>query len=140
MGKTDVIDLMQHHGVKPTANRILVAAALCDALRPLSMAEVGDILDTVDKSVISRTLMLFRDNHLVHVIEDGSDSVRYEICHSHDDGEDDDVHVHFYCEKCRRTFCLHDIQIPSVNLPEGYSMESVNYMVKGICPECSAKG
>lgn len=138
MAKIDVIDLMQHHGVKPTANRILVAEALSDASRPLSMAEVGDVLDTVDKSVISRTLALFKENHLVHVIEDGSDSVRYELCHSHEEGEDDDVHVHFYCLSCRRTFCLHDIHIPAVSLPEGYSMDSVNYMVKGICPDCSS--
>jgi len=139
MEHIDVIDMMMHHGVKPTANRILLATVLAEATRPLSMAELGDVLDTVDKSVISRTLALFKDSHLVHVIEDGSESVRYELCHSHDDGEDDDVHVHFYRLQCRRTFCLHDTHIPSVLLPEGYSMDSVNYMVKGVCPECQAK-
>ena len=139
MEHTDVIDAMQHHGVKPTANRILVASALAEASRPLSMTELGDVLDTVDKSVISRTLALFKESHLVHVIEDGSDSVRYELCHRHEEGEDDDVHVHFYCTVCKRTYCLHDIQIPSVELPLGYTMDSVNYMVKGICPECSSK-
>lgn len=136
MAKDDIIDLLQHHGIKPTANRILIADALSAEGRPLSLSELETALGTVDKSNISRALALFREQHLVHVLEDGSDSVRYELCHSHTDEEDDDAHVHFYCEKCRRTFCLEDIAIPPVNLPEGYAAESVNYMVKGVCPDC----
>ncbi|MBR5034641.1 MAG: hypothetical protein IKX71_04980 [Bacteroidales bacterium] len=57
----DVIDLMMHHGVKPTANRILIARALAGAGRPMSMAELEDVIGSVDKSVISRTLALFRE-------------------------------------------------------------------------------
>ena len=34
-----LIQLMEHHGVKPTANRILIAQALLDAGRPVSMME-----------------------------------------------------------------------------------------------------
>lgn len=138
MSRLDVIDLMQHHGVKPTANRILIAEALSDAGRPMSLTELETALGTVDKSVISRTLALFREQRLVHVLEDGSDGVRYELCHSHAEGEDDDAHVHFYCESCRKTFCLSDIPIPSVPLPQGYGEHSVNYMVKGLCPACRA--
>ena len=76
----------------------------------------------------------------VHVLEDGSDGVRYEICHSTDGHEhDDDQHVHFFCECCRRTFCINDIPIPNVSLPQGYVLESINYMAKGLCPKCASK-
>ena len=136
MAQFDIIDLLQHHGIKPTANRILIADALSAEGRPLSLTELETALGTVDKSNISRALALFRERHLVHVLEDGSDSVRYELCLSRPDGEDDDTHVHFYCEKCRRTFCLGEIAIPPVPLPEGYAAESVNYMIKGLCPRC----
>ncbi len=136
MAENDIIDLMMHHGVKPTANRILVAEALHDAGRPMSMMELEEAIGTIDKSGISRTLALFREQHLVHTLQDGGDGVRYELCHSHSDSHDEDAHVHFYCTRCRKTFCLEDIPIPDVDLPEGYAGDSVNYMVSGICPDC----
>jgi len=136
MQDNDVIDAMMHHGVKPTANRILIAQALLSGGRPMSMMELEDAIGSVDKSVISRTLTLFKEQHLVHVLPDGGDGLRYELCHSHSDTHDDDAHVHFYCTRCRKTFCLEDIPIPEVPLPEGYEGESVNYMVSGICPDC----
>ena len=137
MEQEPILRLMEHHGVRPTANRILIAGALSRAGRPMSMGELEDALETVDKSVISRTLFLFREQHLVHVIEDGGEGVRYELCHSHHDDHDDDTHVHFHCESCGRTFCLEDIPVPEVAVPDGFKASSVNYMIKGICPDCS---
>ncbi|MCR5003296.1 MAG: transcriptional repressor [Bacteroidales bacterium] len=136
--------ILTEHGVKPTANRILILKTILEEERPLSMTEIETILETVDKSIISRTLATFREHHLLHDIEDGSDSVRYEVCHGHHhDGlccdEGNDLHVHFHCEACGRTFCFEKTHIPIVNYPEGFQIHSINYMAKGLCPECSAK-
>ena len=107
-------EILLEHGVRPTANRIVVVKALADAERPLSLSELE--------------------------IEDGGDGVRYELCHSRNDHEhDDDQHVHFYCEHCHRTFCIKDMPIPPILLPEGYRMYSINYMAKGLCPQCAAE-
>ena len=129
-------ELLEHHGVKPTANRLLIARALQDANRPLSLMELEARLETIDKSNVFRALSAFREAHLVHVLEDAGDGVRYELCHSHDEEHDDDVHVHFYCTHCHKTYCLEDTPVPPVKVPEGFSPESVSYLVKGICPEC----
>ena len=129
-------ELFAQHGVKLTANRLLIAQALEEAGRPLSMTELEDRLETIDKSNVFRSLTAFRDAHLVHVLEDTGDGVRYELCLSHHEDEDDDVHVHFYCIKCHRTFCLHDVPVPPVHVPDGYEPQGVSYLVKGICPEC----
>ena len=129
-------ELFAQHGVKVTANRLLIAQALEEAGRPLSMTELEDRLETIDKSNVFRALTAFRDAHLVHVLEDAGDGVRYELCLSHHEDEDDDVHVHFYCTQCRRTFCLHDVPVPPVHVPDGYEPQGVSYLVKGICPEC----
>lgn len=136
MEEAPLTQLMERHGVKPTANRILIARALRDAGRPMSMTELETRLETIDKSNIFRALQAFREGHLVHVLDDTGDGVRYELCHSHHDDEDDDLHVHFYCEKCHRTFCLEDIPVPPVAVPDGYRSRSVNYLVKGLCPDC----
>lgn len=93
--------LLTEHGVKPTANRITVAKTLAAARRPMSLSELEAGIMSIDKSGIFRALTLFREHHLVHVIEDGSNGVRYELCqshHGHDD--DDDQHVHFDRERC----------------------------------------
>ena len=129
-------ELLEHHGVKPTANRLLIARALQDAERPLSLMELETRLETIDKSNVFRALTAFREAHLVHVLDDAGDGVRYELCHSHNEEHDEDVHVHFYCTRCHKTYCLEDTPVPPVEVPEGFSPESVSYLVKGICPEC----
>ena len=129
-------ELFAKHGVKPTANRLLIARALQQAGRPLSMTELEAQLETIDKSNVFRALTAFKDAHLVHVLEDTGDGVRYELCHSHHQDDDDDIHVHFYCTRCHRTYCLHDTPVPPITVPEGYEPKSVSYLIKGVCPDC----
>lgn len=131
-----IISLLEAHDIKPTGNRIAVARALDDSGVPLSLREIEETLVTYDRSSISRALAIFREHHLVHAIEDGSDSVRYELCRSHTADTDSDLHAHFYCERCHRTICLDGVALPSVPLPDGYRMTSLNYIIKGICPAC----
>jgi len=131
--------LLIAHGVRPTANRLLVANELARSLRPLSLAELEECMPTMDKSSIFRALAVFREHHLVHVIEDGGDGVRYELCRSHDATHDNDLHAHFFCEQCHRTFCIDNTPVPAIPLPDGFRMNTVNYLVKGICAECRAR-
>ena len=69
--------LLEEHNIKPTANRLIVLRTLDGAGRPMSLTELENKILTIDKSGIFRTLSLFREQHLVHVIEDGGDGVRY---------------------------------------------------------------
>ena len=138
MEQNTLIELLEHHGVKPTANRLVIARELSAAGRPLSMTELEDRLETIDKSNIFRCLQAFREAHLVHVLEDTGGGARYELCHSRHDHQDDDLHVHFFCENCHRTFCLEDTRIPTVPVPEGFSPSSASYLLKGLCPDCAA--
>ncbi len=131
------VQLLESHNVKPTANRIVVVRALAAAMRPLLLAELEAEIGTIDKSGIFRTLTVFKENHLVHLVEDGCQGVRYELCHSRHEEEDDDMHVHFHCTQCHKTFCIDNTPVPVVELPDGYHMSTVNYVVKGICPDCA---
>ena len=137
MNEKQIEGLLEQHGIKLTANRILIAKIMSTLDYPISMKELETMLLTMDKSSIFRTLSLFKSHHLVHQMEDGNDIVRYELCHSLNKETDEDIHVHFYCEHCHRTFCLNEISVPQVNLPVGYRQTAVNYMIKGICPDCS---
>ena len=134
MNETKCTQLLEEHGIKPTANRIVVVKELASALHPMTLAELEyKILN------IFRALNLFREHHLVHVIEGGNEGVRYELCHSHDHDHDADLHPHFYCERCQQTFCLDYTEIPAIPLPQGFIQNSANLMIKGICPDCQSK-
>ena len=124
------------HGIKPTAMRLLVYDELERARRPLSLRELEERMVTADRSTIFRTLTLFLDRHIVHGIEDGSGTLLYELCRGEEECTPEDHHPHFYCERCQRTFCLDDVHIPQVPLPEGFTPLSINYMIHGLCPDC----
>ncbi len=141
MDENTCIKLLSSHGIKPTSNRILVVKALAAEEYPSTLTELEYHLLSVDKSGIFRALTLFREHHLVHTIEDGNGGIRYELCmsHSEDDDEDEDLHVHFFCEKCHKIYCLHDTPVPNIELPSGFTRNSCNYVVKGICEECNRR-
>ena len=109
---------LEHHDIKPTAPRLLI----------LEQLHRGDE-------------MLFLLHGLIHVVDDGSGALKYNISHHdcEDDHDDEEEHTHFYCTRCHRTFCLKQIHVPAVQLPDGFRLETVNYVLKGLCPECSEK-
>lgn len=138
MSNNDVEDILTRKEVKPTSNRILVMRELIKASHPVSLADLEVLLGfSMDKASIFRVLELFSEKDIIHVIEDGSRSLKYELCHSGTHHTIADQHVHFYCERCKETYCFEDVNVPLVNIPEGFSPHAINYMIKGICPKCS---
>ena len=71
MENDKIVKLLECHGVKPTVNRIVIAKTLAVQERPVSMKDLEYKILSIDKSNIFRTLMLFREHHVVHIIEDG---------------------------------------------------------------------
>lgn len=131
-------DILTKAGIRPTANRILVLRELLGSRGPLSVTDLETSLETLEKTSIFRVVMLLLDRGIIHSVEDGRGIVKYEICHGdHGHCTPEELHPHFYCVHCRRTFCLDDHEIPQISLPEGYRPLTVNYMIKGLCPDCS---
>jgi len=139
MKEEELLELLTRRNVQPTAIRILVLKALLNAQQSVSLLDLENMLETVDKSTIFRTLSLFHSHHVVHSIDDGTGSFKYALCDPNCDCEIDDLHTHFHCTQCNRTFCFKNIPTPMVNLPEGFSYNSINYVIMGICAECAAK-
>ncbi len=138
MDNSEVTKHLEAAGVKPTPNRLLVMKELLEAESPLSLAYLEGKLYPTDKASIFRVLELFAKKDMIHVINDGSRSLKYEACPSGHHSVDDQ-HVHFYCEKCERVYCLEDTPIPHIDLPEGFRVRSANYVLRGLCPKCAAK-
>lgn len=136
MNNSETENILTSHGIKPTANRILVLKELASSTHPINLADLEMSLYPMDKASIFRVLELFSDKEIVHVIEDGSRSLKYELCHGKEHHSFSDQHAHFYCEKCGSVTCLDDVNLRKIDLPEGYRVKSINFMIKGICPNC----
>lgn len=138
MHNSDIESALSIKNIKPTANRVLVMKELMKASHPVNLADLEASLEyTMDKASIFRVLELFAEKDVVHVIEDGSRSLKYELCHSGDKHSIADQHAHFYCEHCKETYCIESAKVPMIDIPDGFIPHSINYMIKGICPKCS---
>ena len=74
------LDKLAKRDIKPTAIRLLILKSMMEAGRAVSQLDLETLLDTVDKSTISRTITLFLSHHLIHSIDDGSGSWKYAVC------------------------------------------------------------
>jgi Fur family ferric uptake transcriptional regulator len=127
---------LRSKNIKPTAMRILVYDVLSMQKKALSLIEIEQEFENVDRSTIFRTLKTFQDNLLIHSVDDGTGSVKYALCDEDCTCSLDDLHVHFLCIKCGQTRCLKDKPIPNLELPEGFHFESANFVIKGTCSNC----
>ena len=134
------VEILSKHGIKPTANRLLIFAAMKKLGNTFSLNDLEEDLLTIDKSTIFRTLVLFLEQHLIHSVEDGSGSLKYCVCHREGDCLPEEFHCHFFCEACRRTFCLEEVYPPVVDIPPGYSAHEIHYLLKGLCAGCRKSG
>lgn len=135
--KKNAEKILNNHAIRITADRLLVLETLMNKGRDFSLADIEAELDTVDRSTIYRTLELFVKADIIHGIDDGSGYKKYYVCTCHN-GEHHFNHVHFVCTNCQKTFCLQDVPLPSLNLPEGFEVGQMTTIVKGICPNCRA--
>lgn len=124
-------------GIKPTAIRLLIFRTMVHYPQAFSLTDLETVLDTVDKSTLFRTITLFHEKLLIHSIDDGSGSMKYSVCSDHCMCAIGDLHVHFNCTRCHKTYCLESISVPQVKLPEQFLLESVNFVMKGLCAQCN---
>lgn len=127
---------LKHRNIRPTAMRILVLKTLCEQQVALSLPQLEALFENADKATLYRTLKTFEEHKLIHSINDGTDAVKYAICTETCECLPEELHVHFHCHTCNQTFCLHEVDIPQLNLPKGFSSESINMVVKGVCSNC----
>ena len=139
MQATDLTSSLELKGVKPTANRILVLKALRESEYPMSLADLENTLGTMDKSSIFRVLTLLLEHDIIHSFEDGRGILNYEPCTSQASCNHSDAHIHFYCESCRKSFCMDEVPLPKFHLRDGFTMHAVSFVIKGECPQCRKK-
>lgn len=130
-------ELLQEYGIRATATRLLILKGMADYAAPFSLEDLYNHLATIDRSTVFRALTLFEEHSLIHSFEDGSGKKKYCLnCGSHDAHSHSRHHVHATCRVCGRSFCIEVGELPRIPAPEGFEVESVNYIISGVCPLC----
>lgn len=129
-----VEQILQEGGVKPTANRILLMREILADPQPFTLSDMEVRLSPMDKSTIFRTLTTFLEHGLIHEVDNGSAAKVY--CRCTCSGSHEHPHIHFTCKSCGRTFCIKGIDTSVLPQPQGFLVEEVNCVMKGLCPKC----
>jgi Fur family ferric uptake transcriptional regulator len=136
--KVEVEQKLLKKKINPTAMRLLVLDLLLKQNSAISLSDIEKNLEPADRTTIYRTLKTFEEKGLTHIIDDGTGTPKYALCPEEcGDRDHHDLHVHFYCNSCKETFCLPNSKIPDVALPNNFSSLEMNLIVKGICNKCS---
>jgi len=131
-------EILKNNKVRPTAMRMLVLQYLLNKDIAVSLTDIENYFDSVDRTTLYRTLKTFVNQGIVHKIDDGTGVTKYALCEENCQCEvEKDLHVHFHCTLCNETVCITDNKIPKITLPEGYIAENVNLVVKGTCDKCN---
>ena len=132
----DIENKLQAKNIRQTAMRQLVLKVFTEEKTAVSLPELEEKIERADKATLYRTLKTFELNKLIHKIDDGSGTTKYALCEDTCTCNPHDLHVHFHCSKCDKTYCLNDIPVPLIKLPVGFSLDKVNMVVEGICINC----
>jgi len=134
-----ILQKLEFRKIKPTAMRILVLRFLTKQSFAVSLTDLEMLFSHADRVTLYRTLKTFEKNHLIHRIDDGTGVVKYALCEDHCECSPEELHTHFHCTNCEKTYCLLNSHIPKLKLPVNFKIQEVNVLIKGICEKCGGK-
>jgi Fur family ferric uptake transcriptional regulator len=124
-------------GLRSTTSRVAVLQHVAAASKPLSHADVSDVLvpEGYDKSTLYRCLVELADAGLLARLDAGDHAWRFEL----KDGEEEHgtEHPHFVCVDCGKVTCLQDVEVKISPPKKSLAMGKVTEIfLKGHCKEC----
>lgn len=124
--------------IKPTAMRILVLKFLKQQHGAVSLADIENSFDQSDRVTIYRTVKTFESKGLLHRITANA-ITQYALCSSNcSEDKHRDTHLHFICNQCKKTICLTQVSIPTIEIPAGFQLSEMEVIAKGICQSCQS--
>lgn len=131
--------LLDKYNLKKTKTRINVLEILDGSETAVSQPILEKTLgkDT-DRVTLYRVLKSFEDKCIIHKINDKNDTSFYALCDSIDNlHQDHETHVHFNCVVCLKVYCVDDLKLPHMLLPQGFTEASKSLVIYGTCKICN---
>jgi Fur family ferric uptake transcriptional regulator len=121
---------------RSTPTKDAVLNVLADSKKAMNQdAIMKKVSVNMDRATVYRVLNRFCEDGILHriVAEDGKQY--FAVCIKYDEKKLADHHFHFRCTKCETIKCL-PIEV-QFSMEKGYSVESVNCVLTGICKDCA---
>lgn len=133
-------ELLKWAGLKKTKIRLEILESLIWESRPLSHAELSSLerLSSLDRVTVYRNLAALQKSGIVHGIM-GVDGIWRYCAHDMNQPGCSGNHPHFICLSCKTMICLTGQRLPTVKVPEGYTVSGKRLLVYGYCPACRKK-
>lgn len=134
----DFEELLEKHHLKKTGPRLKVLSMLSAKKVATSQPEMEQVMDDIDRVTLYRILSAFEEKGIIHKVFDLKGTANYAMCGSEcGERRHHDEHLHFNCTACKSVYCLDDLHLPLITLPNGFKQESFTLYAKGLCPKCS---
>ncbi|HEX8548019.1 MAG TPA: transcriptional repressor [Cytophagaceae bacterium] len=131
-------DILRAHNIKYTPQRAMLLKVFIQKDKAMNLPELNKYLKDFDRITLYRSLNAFEEKGLIHKIPD-KDGNAYALCkHSPIEHSHEDNHVHFKCNNCEMTLCLDELEIPQIPLPKKFVATKYNFLIEGICGNCSS--
>jgi len=136
--KNEVAEILKRSQLSVTESRTKILDLFRHSNGALAHADIETKTgEQFDRVTIYRTLQTFVEKGIVHTIPTADNSVLYALCKDQcSAGHHHDNHVHFICDECGTTYCLDNISIPEVHLPNGFKKLQTDVVISGTCNKC----
>ncbi len=136
----NIEQILESKNIRVTVMRLLIFKFLAEKQVAVSLSNIENAFEKVDRTTLYRTVKTFVENAIVHQIDDGTGITKYALCEQGCNcAIESDLHLHFHCSSCNETICLTEHKIPQIKVPKGFVSKNVNLVVKGICDKCNAQ-
>jgi len=132
-------EILTLHQLRKTPTRLAIVQHLLASTLPLSESDIHDkMLESYDRITFYRTIQTLMESGVIHRIVADNTTVRYALNYcTRKNHQHQNNHIHFYCSQCRKVECLKEVLIQSYPLPDGYTKEECNVVIKGLCKQCA---
>jgi Fur family transcriptional regulator, ferric uptake regulator len=133
--------LLRQAGLRRTAPRVGVLRVLAAARKPLTHAEVAEVLSPLgfERVTVYRNLMDLTEARLISRRDLGDHTWRFEL---RADGvaAHESAHPHFVCVSCGGVLCLTDMKVTfdaSRGAPRAVRRKELEVQLRGRCDRCA---
>lgn len=133
----DAEQILKHHNLKNTGCRKFIINELLNNNSALSEHEIKQALpDLFDRVTFYRSLKTLEENCIIHRIVLHDSTVKYAL---NNEALPKGEHAHFHCMKCDEVVCVETQVNVAVNLSKGFTIDTAQILLEGICPDCKEK-
>lgn len=131
--------LLDKYNLKKTRTRLSVLEILDGSETAVSHPILEKMLSKdTDRVTLYRVLKSFEDKCIIHKIIDKNGTSFYALCNSIDHlHHDHETHVHFNCVVCLKVYCVEDLKLSQMPLPQGFTESSKSLVIYGTCAICN---